>query len=173
VRTPDILSFARIGLTAPVALAILVGADALGVGLLGVALATDFLDGWFARRCGSTAMGRVLDPLADKILVAGTLAALLAAGRVPAELVGVVILRDVALLSFGWIRWRSAMPIPSASPLGKASFAALGVWLVGAVAGLVWPPWTAGVVAVAYSLAGFGYAGAVSAPVRGTAEGKR
>jgi cardiolipin synthase len=173
MRSPDVLSCARIALTAPIALAIAGGQNAAAVVLLAAALATDFLDGLLARRTGSTAFGRVLDPLADKILVAGTLAALLAAGRVPAELVGLVVCRDAALLAFGWMRWRSAAPIPAASPLGKAAFAALGAWLAGAVAGWQWPGWTGAVVAALYVAAGFGYAAAVSSPFGRAAEGKR
>src|SRR3974390_2046918 len=37
---------------------------------------TDFLDGWVARRQGATTSGAFLDPLADKVLVIGALAAL-------------------------------------------------------------------------------------------------
>ncbi len=173
MRLPDLLSFARIVLTAPIALAIARGANALALMLLAVALATDFLDGHFARRTRSTAFGRVLDPVADKLLVAGTLAALLAAGRVAPELVGLVVLRDIALLAVGWLRWRAAAPIPAASPLGKVAFGALGVWLAGAVAGWPWPGWAAALVAVLYVGAGFGYATAVSSPLGRAAEGKQ
>ena len=41
---------------------------------------TDFLDGWVARRQGATTSGAFLDPLADKVLVLGALAALAATG---------------------------------------------------------------------------------------------
>jgi CDP-diacylglycerol--glycerol-3-phosphate 3-phosphatidyltransferase len=45
--------------------------------LVWVAIAsTDFLDGWVARRQGATTTGAFLDPLADKFLVIGALAAL-------------------------------------------------------------------------------------------------
>lgn len=37
---------------------------------------TDFIDGWVARRQGATTSGAFLDPLADKVLVLGALAAL-------------------------------------------------------------------------------------------------
>lgn len=43
-----------------------------------VAALTDFVDGWLARRLGQvTALGRVLDPFVDKVLVCGTFIALL------------------------------------------------------------------------------------------------
>ncbi len=57
-----------------------------------IALAgSDALDGWVARRQGSTSSGAFLDPLADKVLVLGALVALVADGVfwwVPVALVG-------------------------------------------------------------------------------------
>lgn len=39
-----------------------------------VTAATDFLDGYLARKWGQvTALGRVLDPMVDKVLICGTL----------------------------------------------------------------------------------------------------
>jgi len=45
-----------------------------------IAAATDWLDGWYARRYGQvTTLGRILDPFADKVIVCGTFIYLLAA----------------------------------------------------------------------------------------------
>ncbi len=170
----DLVSLSRIVLTIPVALAILVDARALATVLFVTALGTDFLDGQLARRAGSgTALGRILDPVADKVLAAGVLGALLAAGRVPAELVLVVVLRDAALLAFGWLRVRDGGGVPPASRAGKVAFTLLGVWTLGAVAGVPWPPFAAAVVGVAYAAAGFGYAPRLASPFGRAAEGKR
>lgn len=169
----DLLSAARVALTLPVALAIAAGSGRLAAGLLVVALATDFLDGYFARRFGSSALGRVLDPLADKILAAGTLGALLAGGRAPAELVIVVVLRDLALLAFGWLRCRSGAPAPAANLAGKIAFSALGVWILGAVAGMPWPSGATAAIGALYVGAGLSYAGRLPLPFRRAAEGKR
>ncbi len=44
-----------------------------GLVLFVVAAATDWLDGWYARRYGQvTALGRILDPFADKVVICGT-----------------------------------------------------------------------------------------------------
>ncbi len=170
----DLVSASRLLLTVPLVLGILGDARGLAVGLFLVALGTDFLDGHLARRAGSgTPLGRILDPVADKVLAAGALGALLVAGRAPAELVVVVVLRDAALLAFGWLRLRDGGGIPAANRAGKVAFTLLGLWTLGAVAGVPWPPFTAAVVGVAYAAAGFGYAPRLASPLGRAAEGKR
>jgi CDP-diacylglycerol--glycerol-3-phosphate 3-phosphatidyltransferase len=174
VRIADALSIARIVLTLPLAFAILAGRSTLAGAIAVVALSTDFFDGYFARRShSSSSLGRVLDPLADKVLAAGALGALLAAGRVPAELVVVVIVRDVVLLAFGWVRIRGGAPAPAANTLGKVAFTTLGVFLAGAVAGVRWPAWAPGLVGGLYVVAGLSYATRLPAPFRRAVEGKR
>jgi len=168
VNVPNVLSCLRVLLTPFVMLAI-ARQDHTWAGItLGAALTTDFLDGWWARyRNASTPLGRVLDPLADKILAAGVLAALVAAERIPLEFAVVVVLRDVLLLGFGWMRMRAGHPVPPAGPLGKVAFALLGAYLAGEVLGLAWPTWLpAGVVAF-YAAAGLAYAGRVPGFVPG------
>ena len=60
-----------------------------------VTAATDFLDGWIARRRGLvTVIGKFLDPLADKLVVVSTLIMLVHLGRVAAWLVIVIMARE-------------------------------------------------------------------------------
>jgi CDP-diacylglycerol--glycerol-3-phosphate 3-phosphatidyltransferase len=78
----------------PVLLAmILAGEDSWAALALWIVLAaTDGVDGYLARRQGTTRSGAFLDPLADKVLVLGAMAALLVVGRfwwVPVVLIGV------------------------------------------------------------------------------------
>lgn len=50
--------------------------------LFAIAVLTDYLDGWLARRWGVvTGFGRMIDPIADKLLVAGCLIAFMIAAR--------------------------------------------------------------------------------------------
>ncbi len=64
-------------------------------GLFAVTGATDFLDGWVARRTGTvTVVGKFLDPLADKLIVMSMLIMLVHLGRVPAWLVILIIARE-------------------------------------------------------------------------------
>ena len=80
---------------------------------------TDKADGWLARRQGATRSGAFLDPLADKILVFGVFAALVAVGQVWWIPIGIMAVREV------WMSWhrarlgRRGISVP-ARPLGKA-----------------------------------------------------
>jgi len=69
--------------------------DYLATAVFAVAMATDWLDGWWARRAGeSTDLGRLLDPIADKILVLAALVMLV--GRVlPAWMVALIVVREL------------------------------------------------------------------------------
>jgi CDP-diacylglycerol--glycerol-3-phosphate 3-phosphatidyltransferase len=64
---------------------------------------TDILDGWLARRNGGlaiTRIGKLLDPLADKLLVSTALIMMLAMGRIPlwgAGMVVVIVGRELAV----------------------------------------------------------------------------
>jgi CDP-diacylglycerol--glycerol-3-phosphate 3-phosphatidyltransferase len=61
---------------------------------------SDFLDGYLARRQGITALGKLLDPLADKLIVTAALimlAAMAREPRVPAWIVVVIVGREIAV----------------------------------------------------------------------------
>jgi CDP-diacylglycerol--glycerol-3-phosphate 3-phosphatidyltransferase len=159
VNAPNALSCFRILLTLPAVAAILRGSWGAASAVLAVALLTDFLDGQLARRLGqSTELGKILDPVADKLLAAGVLLALVGVGRVPGELAWVVLVRDAVLLGFGWLRVRGGGPVPSAEIPGKVAFAVLGCFLGWEVAGTGWPSWVPGFVGAVYLLGGLSYA---------------
>jgi len=66
-----------------------------------LAAATDWLDGHLARRYGLvTDVGKVLDPLVDKLLVVAALLGLLELGRIPAWGVFLLVGRELAIA--GW-----------------------------------------------------------------------
>jgi len=63
-----------------------------------VASAGDGIDGYLARKRGQvSALGKFLDPLADKLMVTAVLVFMVALGRVPAWLVVALIARDLAI----------------------------------------------------------------------------
>ncbi len=73
VNIPNLLSAARLPLAVALFACIVYEAWLVGLILFLLATATDWLDGWWARKYGPlTLVGRNLDPLADKVLVCGT-----------------------------------------------------------------------------------------------------
>lgn len=60
------------------------------------AMATDQIDGWLARRRGtSSPLGKLLDPVADKVLVLATLVMLIGEGVAPAWIVALIVVREI------------------------------------------------------------------------------
>jgi cardiolipin synthase len=90
------------------------------VGIIVIAVATDFLDGFIARKLHQvTDLGKVLDPLADKIGI-GIYAVLIAwTGDAPVWFVVFVLLRDLLIFSGGIYIQRVKKIIPQSNWPGK------------------------------------------------------
>src|SRR5665213_4352803 len=80
-----------------VALIMLWGASWVTMVIWGVLSFTDGIDGWVARRQGTTRSGAFLDPLADKVVVLGALVALVAKGIIWWLPVAVIAVREIAM----------------------------------------------------------------------------
>ena len=94
----DQLTVARMA-AAPVIVALFVvdfsGHEYWATALFAVAMATDWVDGWLARRSGSSsAMGSLLDPVADKILVLAVLIVLVGEGIFAGWMVAAIVARE-------------------------------------------------------------------------------
>jgi len=74
---------------------------------------TDWFDGWLARRHGVTRAGAFLDPLADKVLVLGTLFALVAKGLFPLFPVAVITVRELFISAYRSYWGRRGLSIPA------------------------------------------------------------
>ena len=79
---------------------------------------TDGLDGWLARRDGTTRSGAFLDPLADKFLAIGGLASLAAQGVFPWVAVILIGVREVGVSLFRTAAGRRGISMPARN-LGK------------------------------------------------------
>jgi CDP-diacylglycerol--glycerol-3-phosphate 3-phosphatidyltransferase len=79
---------------------------------------TDGLDGWLARRDGTTRSGAFLDPLADKILVTGAFVALAIRGDISWLPVLIVATREVGVSIWRSLAGRRGISVP-ARRLGK------------------------------------------------------
>lgn len=122
-----------------------------------VAALTDMVDGFLARRREQiTIIGQILDPIADKLLVASAFICLVELGAVQAWMVVIILGREIAITGFRAIASSKRIYIPS-SRLGKIKmileavticllilgekyigryyfFSQIGLWLVIAIA---------------------------------------
>ncbi len=94
VKLPNLLSISRVVLAAGFVAA--EGHDAR-IGLIGAAAATDFLDGWVARRVDATSRwGALLDPIADRVFVLTVVGTFLFTGLLGTGAYFVLLMRDIA-----------------------------------------------------------------------------
>jgi cardiolipin synthase len=97
---PNAISLMRIVLVAPILMLLVEGEFGWALLLFWVAGFSDGLDGYLANRFGwQSRLGALLDPVADKLLVAGLFITLAVTGLIPVWLAAVVILRDVVIVS--------------------------------------------------------------------------
>jgi len=101
LNAPNVLTLIRVGLIpvlAAVLLSALKNADLLAAIVFVIASATDALDGWLARRRSEvTQFGKLMDPLADKLLITAALVSLVALYRLDAWVAMVIISREFAV----------------------------------------------------------------------------
>lgn len=96
---------------------------------LGVSIgASDFLDGWLARRQGTTRTGAFLDPLADKVLVLGVLLSLWSIDRAPLAAVVLISVREIGISIYRSYWARRGVSIP-ARPIAKLKTLLQGIAL--------------------------------------------
>jgi CDP-diacylglycerol---glycerol-3-phosphate 3-phosphatidyltransferase len=123
IRTPaNVVTIVRLLFTIPVLMMILDGEPGtqswttfMGWWVLWV---TDWLDGWLARRDGTTRSGAFLDPLADKVLVMGGLITLAVRGDFAWLPVAIIGAREVFVSVYRSMAARRGISMP-ARPLGK------------------------------------------------------
>jgi cardiolipin synthase len=100
---PNFLSFIRILLIPVFVLLILHhGTEEAGLLLLGAVVATDWIDGYVARHTGQVSnVGKVLDPVADRLAITAALLAIVARDAFPLWAALLVIVRDGLILIAG------------------------------------------------------------------------
>lgn len=97
---------------------------------VGFAIAmTDYLDGWLARRHGTTRAGAFLDPLADKVLVLGGMAALVWNGQFHAVPVIVIAARELLISAYRSRAGRQGITVPATKLAKWKTFVQL--WAIG------------------------------------------
>src|ERR1700676_5408231 len=136
-----------------IALIMLWGASCFTFVFGGLLAMSDGIDGWLARKQGTTRSGAFLDPLADKVVVLGALVALVAKGIVWWLPVAIIAVREIAMSVYRSVVGRHGVSIPArnsaklktllqdiaigmclAPPLaGHESILAAGIWVATAL----------------------------------------
>ena len=115
-----------------------------------LAAGTDWLDGMIARSTGTvTTIGKVIDPLVDRLLIASALVGLYVTHRAALGLLLVLVGRDVYLLYGAWVLERHGRRLP-VTILGKTTTAVLMV----AFASMIWDWPRIAVPRIAFGVAG-------------------
>ena len=138
----NLISALRAVMTIPAGICIANGYLKTAAALCFLAFVTDVLDGYVARRTNDvTELGKVIDPVADKIYVGVVVLVMLLHGLLPLWFVLAVLLRDALILIVGiWATRKFKVVLPSNYP-GKAAVLVIALTLfmtlLGAESGLL------------------------------------
>ena len=155
LNVPNALTMLRI-LAVPVIVVALLdetpNGDALAAAVFALAAATDGLDGYIARSRGSvTTFGKLMDPLADKLLVTAALVALVSLDRLAAWVAMVIIAREFAVTGLRAIAAERGIVI-AASWLGKVKTVLQIAAVIALIATNPSPWWVDGLVYAAVAM---------------------
>jgi cardiolipin synthase (CMP-forming) len=186
LTVPNLLSFARLAILPVIYLDLVQGRLVRAFVLLAVFASTDWLDGYIARRFDQLSeLGRVLDPISDRVLFVVVGVGFVVGDLLPLWAVLLILLRDVAVGGVGVVMLVRGVEVPAVTRLGKAStfglMFALPTFLLAAIVGdgpeapnavWWWIGWaTYAVNIVLYWVSAFGYLRTVRARARGAAVG--
>ena len=114
---PNLLSLIRIGLVYPILNNIFLGNFEVSIILFVIAALTDALDGFLARKMDwQTDLGVILDPVADKVLLSGTIFIFWLNELIPFYIFIIFIARDIMILLGAAIQMsviQSNTPLPN------------------------------------------------------------
>lgn len=114
---PNFLSIIRIGLVYPILLNIHLGEFLQSLLFFMIASVTDALDGFLARKMSwQTDLGKILDPVADKLLLSGSIFVLWLSDLIPFYVFVILLARDVIILLGASIHMsvvESGTPLPN------------------------------------------------------------
>ena len=121
VNIPNCLTLIRIALL-PVVVWRFRKGDSMGALIVYLlAMLTDAVDGFIARRYNQvTALGKLLDPLADKLSLVTLIALCVADGQIPLWLMAIILLKEAALVIGGAVALRRGIVV-YALPIGKVT----------------------------------------------------
>jgi CDP-diacylglycerol--glycerol-3-phosphate 3-phosphatidyltransferase len=145
LNIPNLLTVVRILLVPVLVVALLEktsNGDLLAAIVFAAASFTDFVDGHLARSRNSvTTFGKLMDPIADKLLIIAALVALVSLGRLDAWVAMVVIAREFAVTVLRVAAGAGQGVVIAASPFGKLKTAAQVVMVMALIAWNGRPLW--------------------------------
>jgi CDP-diacylglycerol---glycerol-3-phosphate 3-phosphatidyltransferase len=152
---PNVLTVLRIMLV-PVLVVALLGntpeGDVLAAVVFALASLTDFVDGYLARaRDSVTTFGKLMDPLADKLLVVAALISLVSLHRLPAWVAMVIITRELAVTVLRMGATQAGV-VMEASMLGKVKTCLQIAAILALIAVHGQPPWVSALLYVAVAV---------------------
>ncbi len=119
---PNILSFIRILFIPIYMYFFLKGNLLLAAIFFSLSAMTDFLDGYFARKYNlTTKLGRILDPLADKLTVISILTALIYANLIPKFIIIILLIREIFIFISSGVTYLLGYDVINPSIIGKIS----------------------------------------------------
>ena len=122
LTAPNVITLTRLLLMPVCAWLLVDGRWAAGLCLTALVGSTDWVDGWLARRTGSVSrLGQLMDPLADRLLIASVTIALVVRDVVPLPAVLLLVGRDLVLLIGFPILARRGVRPPDVVWVGKAA----------------------------------------------------
>jgi CDP-diacylglycerol--glycerol-3-phosphate 3-phosphatidyltransferase len=152
LNLPNALTVVRILLVPVLVVALLEktgDGDLLAAVVFAVASVTDAIDGYLARSRNSvTTFGKLMDPLADKLLIIGALVALVSLGRLQAWVAMVIIAREFAVTVLRVAAGAQQGIVISASWFGKLKTACQVVMVLALIAEHGRPAWIYAIVYV-------------------------
>jgi CDP-diacylglycerol--glycerol-3-phosphate 3-phosphatidyltransferase len=134
INIPNSLSMLRI-LMIPVLVALIIHSSAknypLLIGLFFVTIILDFFDGFLARKLSQeTELGKILDPLADKLLITFTIVALIIKSDFPLWLALIIFSRDLLIMGASALMFKGKHTVTPSILIGKITFGILGTLLL-------------------------------------------
>jgi CDP-diacylglycerol--glycerol-3-phosphate 3-phosphatidyltransferase len=155
LNLPNVLTVLRIMLV-PVLVVALLGntreGDVLAAVVFALASLTDFVDGYLARaRDSVTTFGKLMDPLADKLLVVAALISLVSLHRLPAWVAMVIIARELAVTVLRMGATQAGV-VMQASMSGKAKTCVQIAAILALIAVAGRPPWVSALLYLAVAV---------------------
>jgi CDP-diacylglycerol--glycerol-3-phosphate 3-phosphatidyltransferase len=150
LNLPNLLTVVRILLVPVLVVALLEktgGGDLLAAIVFAIASLTDYVDGWLARsRNWVTTFGKLMDPIADKLLVIAALVVLVSLNRLAAWVAMVIISREFAVTILRVAVGTQQGVVIAASPWGKLKTAVQVAMVICVIAVPGHPAWVSALI---------------------------